>query len=462
MKYTEEQLKIFQGKKIAILGLGVEGLSTAEFLVKFNPEITFFDQKEESEIDSKVLTRARELGGVHTGLDVFSQLKGFNLIVRSPGIKKSEQYLQEAQQYGAILTSQTQLFFDLCPCPIVGVTGTKGKGTTSTLIYEMLKKSGRDAYLGGNIGLPPLNFLEKLSETSIVVLELSSFQLHDLTKSPHIAVLLMVVPEHQDYHESIEDYIDAKRNILRFQTKEDFAVINRDYPASHESDIYTDGQVFQVTRERSTAEQGTFIKDNAIWMTMKGTEWKIIDIDKIALPGKHNIENAAAAAMAATLAGASKSEIYEVLTTFKGLEHRLELARDVEGVLYYDDSFSTTPETAIAAIQSFSQPEILILGGSSKGSEFAELGQAIAQAENIKAIIGIGEEWPRIKENIHGLSEDVLVLEGAKDMRTIVQAAAKIATPGDIVLLSPACASFGMFRNYKERGNLFKEEVNKL
>lgn len=469
MKYTDEQLKVFQGKKIAILGLGLEGLSTAEFLRKFEPQLSFFDQKSEDTVEAKVLSRAEDLGEVILGKDAFSKVSGFDLIVRSPGIKKNEQFLIEAQQKGATLTSQTKLFFDLCPAQIIGVTGTKGKGTTSTLIYEMLKKSGRDVYLGGNIGLPPLNFLEQLTETSVVVLELSSFQLHDLTKSPHIAVMLMVVPEHLDYHNDVSDYIDAKRNILRFQTKEDFAVINRDYPASHESDIYTDGQVFQVTRERSTAEQGTFIKDGAIWMTMRGSEWKITDIDKIALPGKHNVENAAAAAMAATLAGASKADIYDVLTTFQGLPHRLELVREVNGVKYYDDSFSTTPETAIAAIEAFTEPEILILGGSSKNSDFSELGQAISKAQNITTIIGIGVEWPKIKEAIEAAISDAdddkpkaVYLEGAKDMHTVVQAASKVAQPGDVVILSPACASFDMFKNYKERGDAFKGEVANL
>jgi UDP-N-acetylmuramoylalanine--D-glutamate ligase len=462
MKYTDTQLKIFQHKKIAILGMGIEGMSTAEFLRKFDASITFFDQKTESEIEKKVLERAQSLGKVVLGNNAFEQIVGFDLIVRSPGIHKDEPFLKKAQEDGAIITSQTKLFFDLCPGQIIGVTGTKGKGTTSTLIYEMLKKSGRDVYLGGNIGIPPIVFLENLIESSVVVLELSSFQLHDLTKSPHIAVMLMTVPEHQDYHSSIEDYINAKRNNLRFQTKEDFAIINRDYPASHESDIFTDGQVFQVTRERSTAEQGTFIKENALWMTMKGAEWKIIDLDKIALPGKHNVENAAAAAMAATLAGASKSDIYDILTTFTGLEHRLELVGEVEGVKYYDDSFSTTPETAIAAIGAFSEPKILILGGSSKGSDFSELGKVISDSTSIKVIIGIGEEWEVIKSHILNQKPHVVLLEGAKDMRTVVQAAHKVALPGDIVLLSPACASFGMFKNYKERGNLFKEEVSRL
>lgn len=475
MKCSGDQLQVFRGKKTAIVGLGVEGLSSGRFLADYNAKLTFFDQKDESDLDKEVVQEAKHLGEVILGKDAFDKISGFDLVLRSPGIHKQADFLVKAQEEGAIITSQTKLFFDLCPCPIIGVTGTKGKGTTSTLIYEMLTKSGRDTYLGGNIGTPPLDFLNKLSEQSVVVLELSSFQLDDLTKSPHIAVMLMVVPEHLNYHKTAESYIDAKRNLLRFQTKEDFAVLNRDYIATNESNIYTDGQIFWVSRERPSTEQGCFIKDNAIWIRMQGhgsgrsapegvqgTEWKIIDTDKIALPGKHNWENACAAAMAATLAGATKSDIVEVLQSFTGLEHRLELVREVDGVKYYDDSFSTTPETAIAAIEAFSDPEILILGGSSKESDFSELGETIAKAKNIKAIIGIGVEWQRIKDGIHGLPEHVLLLEGAQDMHTVVQAASKIAREGDVVLLSPACASFDMFNNYKERGDLFKAEVNKL
>ena len=195
---------------------------------------------------------------------------------------------------------------------------------------------------------------------------------------------------------------------------------------------------------------------------MEGAEWKILDVKEIALPGKHNIENACAAVMAATLAGAAKADILSVLQTFQGLPHRLELVREVNGVKYYDDSFSTTPETAIAAIEAFGQPEIVILGGSSKKSDFSELGRVIAKAKNIKAIIGIGEEWARIKESLQAMPEHALLIEGADSMEKIVKAAAALAKAGDIVLLSPACASFDMFSNYKERGDLFKKEVGNL
>ncbi|MBI5045357.1 MAG: UDP-N-acetylmuramoyl-L-alanine--D-glutamate ligase [Candidatus Levybacteria bacterium] len=469
MKYSDNQREVFVDKNIAVLGIGVEGLSSAKFLKQFTSKITFFDQKERSDLDGNTLLEAEETGKVILGKDSFTDFSGFDFIFRSPGVKMDEESLIHAKEKGARITSQTKLFFDLCPSVIIGVTGTKGKGTTSTLIYEILKKSGRKTFLGGNIGTPPLDFLHELDEQSIVVLELSSFQLQDLEKSPHIAVMLMVVPEHLDYHKDVAEYIDAKRNILRFQSKDDFVIINRDYLASNESDLYTDAQVFWVSRERTTTEQGCFVRDNALWMRMRGSEWKIIDGDKIALLGRHNLENASAASVAAMLAGAAKSDIVDVLSSFTGLPHRLEFVREVNGVKYYDDSFSTTPETAIAAIESFKKPMVLILGGSSKHSDFTELGKVIASSEYITTIIGIGDEWPTIKEAIdNAVSKDneskkkAIYLEGAKDMRTIVQAVSKVAVEGDVVLLSPACASFGIFRNYKDRGNQFKKEVQAL
>lgn len=459
---NSKDLSAFKDKKVAVIGCGVEGVESVRFFSKHQAHVTLFDQKEEDEIDSILLSELKAVGCTLVfGRDAFSHLGKFDLVVRSPGIRKDTEFLQKAEEGGAIVTSQTKLFFDLSPARIIAVTGTKGKGTTATLIYEMLKRAGKDTFLGGNIGVPPLSFLEKVTKDSVVVLELSSFQLHDLTKSPHIAVMLMVVPEHLDYHKDLEEYIDAKRNLLRFQSASDFAVINRDYIITNESDVYTDGKVFLVSREREVPE-GTFIKDNAIWIRKDGGEKKIIDTDKILLVGKHNIENASAAAMAATLAGISFEDIKEVLSTFKGLEHRLELVREVNNIRYYNDSFSTTPETAIAAIESFTEPEILILGGSSKDSNFDELGKTIRLAKNIKAIIGIGFEWERIKEAIGNPEQEILMIDGATDMATVVQAASKIATSGDVVLLSPACASFGMFKNYKDRGNQFKKEVINL
>ena len=426
----------FKNKKIAIIGEGIEGISSAKYLKSKGAKVTILDQKQ--------------------GGNYLDNLEDFDLVVRSPGVKIETLTPHISQDK---ITSQTKLFFDLCPAPIVGVTGTKGKGTTSTLIYEMLKKDGKDAYLGGNIGMPPLNFLDKLSDQSVVVLEMSSFQLLDLHKSPHIGVILMITSEHLDYHKDTAEYISAKRNIIKFQTSSDFAIINRDYPASNESDVEVLGKVFYVSREREV-DNGCFARDGKIVIRTKDREIPVFETEDLLLRGEHNFENVCAAVMAAYLAGVSIKNIQEVLADFAGLPHRLELVGVVNGAEYFNDSFSTTPETTIAAIEAFKEHEIVILGGSSKNSNFEELGHLISRKGNIKAIIGIGIEWARIKPFIK--SKSILIIEGAKDMHTIVQAASKIALPGDVVLLTPACASFDMFKNYKDRGEQFKEEVRKL
>ncbi len=452
-------MKDFKGKKIAVLGLGMEGLSTLDFFKKQGAKVTGLDRKESEKY-----------------LENFGQ---YDVIVRSPGVNPdviTQALLSRGARSGsagkkkrAEITSQTKIFFELCPCPIIGVTGTKGKGTTSALIYEMLKRDGKDVYLGGNIGNPPLGFLNKLNTQpasrqggSIVILELSSFQLLDLNKSPHVAVMLMTTSEHLDYHKDTYEYVNAKRNILRFQTSSDFAIINKDYLPSRESDVETKGKVFYISREQEI-EQGCFVKDEKIILRRVGKEDEIVVKTKdILLPGRHNLENVCAAIMAATIMGVSKKNIASVLKSFKGLEHRLELVDTVAGVRYYDDSFSTTPETAIAAIEAFKDPEILILGGSSKNSDFTELGRVISEAKNIKAIIGIGKEWERIKAQFIIHNSEFRIIEGLRDMRSIVQKACEIAEPDDVVILTPACASFDMFKNYKDRGEQFKKEVKKL
>lgn len=436
----------FKGKKIAVIGAGTEGLSSEKYLREHGAEVDIIDEHLTFSQANEAKNRKK----------LFENLDEYDFIVRSPGVHFDK--LKKVDH--SKITSQTKLFFDLCPCEIIGVTGTKGKGTTASLIYEMLKKQGFDAYLGGNIGLPPFEFLDKLTKDSKVVLEMSSFQLIDLDKSPHIAVMLMTTVEHLDWHKDVSEYVSAKRNILSHQKASDFVVLNRDYPATNESDIQSDGKVYYVSRERQVLGEGCFVDGNAIVLRTKGNDLEVIKTSEILLPGKHNFENASAAAMAAYLAGVSITNIRQVLKTFKGLEHRLELVTEINGVKYYDDSFSTTPETAIAAIEAFKDPEILILGGSSKGSDFTELGELISKRENIKAIIGIGVEWPAIKAKFK--NQNFTLIEGAKNMEQIVAAASKIAKSGDVVILSPACASFDMFQNYKDRGNQFKEQVRKL
>lgn len=453
--------KEFEGKKIAILGFGIEGQSVADYLIDKTDNIVVLDEKNRSDFNLKVL-KGYESRGIEFRWGKIEDLNSFDIVFRSPGINPASKYILDAKHSGVTITSATKLFFDLCPAEIIGVTGTKGKGTTSTLIYEMLKESGEDVYLGGNIGNPPLEFLNKLDKDSKVVLELSSFQLIDLEKSPHIAVMLMTTVEHLDYHKDVYEYIEAKRNIFKYQSADDYAIVNQDYPASNESDIVTEAKVYKISRENKVFSEGCFVIKNDLVLKINDTEKTIIKIDEVALPGKHNLENAAAASMAAVISGVDIPTIKHVLKTFKGLPHRIEFVATVRGVSYYDDSFSTTPETAIAAIESFSEPKILILGGSSKNSDFTELGEAISNSDSIKAIIGIGEEWSRINAEIKNQKSKIEIIEGCKNMEEVVKAASEIAEVGDVVLLSPACASFDMFKNYKDRGEQFKIEVNKL
>lgn len=431
----------FKGKKIAVIGEGLEGKSSASFLKRHGAEVEIRDKTQ--------------------GENYLKDLDKLDFIVRSPGVRISELITHNSELITPKITSQTKLFFDLCPAKVIGVTGTKGKGTTSTLIYEMLKKEGFDVYLGGNIGVPPFEFLEKLTPDSWVVLEMSSFQLQDLTKSPHIAVVLMITSEHLDYHKDTLGYVEAKRNIVNHQTQGDFAVVNRDYVASNESDMLTSGKVYYVSREREV-EEGAFALGNQIILRINGNTIPVVDTRELLLKGDHNHENACAGAMAAYLAGVRVGTITSVLKTFKGLEHRIELVGKINGVEYYDDSIATNPESAIAAIKAFKEPKVLILGGVTEGSSFAGLGEEISQDPSILAVIGIGKEWPAIKAAIKNPKPHLLLLEGATSMHQVVEAAYKFAKPGDVVLLSPACKSFDMFKNYKDRGNQFKDQVHNL
>ncbi len=405
----------FVDKNIAILGLGEEGRDVLGWL-KTNSrgcKIKVFDKIKETD------------------------LAGFEIVFRSPGFYRLSPMLIKAEKAGAVITSATKLFFALCPAKIIGVTGTKGKGTTATLIYEILKSSGKKVYLAGNIGRPMLKLLPRLKPDDWVCLELSSFQLHDLTLSPHIAVVLNVTSDHLDVHKDIREYRLAKTNILRYQQASDYAVINADYKTTKKLAGLTPAKIHWFSRHHLD-----------------------LDRSRVKLRGEHNLENISAAMIAAGLAGAPKAIIVKTVYRFKGLEHRLELVRNVKGVTFYNDSFSTTPETAMAAVKSFSEPLTLILGGSEKGSDYRRLGRLIVKSKNVKTLILIGKTAPQIRAAVRGFSGQMV--NGLKDMRSIVKTAAKISRPNGVVVLSPACASFDMFLNYKDRGKQFKYWVNKL
>jgi len=428
----------FKNKKILIVGAGIEGKAVEEYLRTHleGVRLSLVDQKD--------------------GPNYLDKQKNYDIAVKSPGVKP--------ELITIPYTTATNIFLANSKGKVIGITGTKGKSTTATLIYKMLKSQGFDVYLGGNIGQSPLDFIDNLNDNdnSWTVLEMSSYQLNDLKKSPHIAIVLMISSEHLDYHATQEKYVDAKRNILRFQTVQDFAIINRDYPRSHESDVYTKGKVFQVTREREVGD-GCFVEKGCVWYSRDGKKEKIIEINKIKLLGKHNLENACAASCAAILAGVSKANIAKVLEEFGGLAHRLEFVGDKNGILFYNDSLATVPEATIQALGALPSTETLIAGGHDRGLDYSSLAKYLNKGQ-IKTLILFPPTGARIWEEIcKSTSEenrpekfDVMTMEQA------VRIAAAETSPRKICLLSPASASFGTFKDYKDRGEQFKREVNKL
>lgn len=455
-------MKDFKNKRVYVLGMGVENAPLAKWLVERGAKVTAGDEKQKHELPqydelSKLPIEFR------LGPHYLDHLTDFEIVFRTPGAKlTTKKKLGEAAKNGVEISSQTKLFFELCPAPIIGVTGTKGKGTTSSLIFEMLKAAGLDVRLGGNIGNPPITFLDKLTPRNWVVLELSSFQVEDLDRSPYIAVILGVTPDHLDVHPTFLSYLDAKKQLIRNQSKDDYIVLAADYQTAREFAVETPAEKFWFSKEKPV-ERGAYVAGDTVMLKLADQPEKVVSSREIKLVGTHNLENIAAASVAAALAGAPIHAMREGAKSFPGLPHRLALVGEVGGVKFYDDSYATTPSPTMAAIQSFTEPLTVILGGSSKKSDFAELGKLIATRSTVKHVILLGNvEAPKIRAAIESEMEKK---QSAPDfypvmsMEAAVKTAKKLAKPGEVVLLSPAAASFDLFQNYKERGEQFIKAV---
>ncbi len=426
----------FSGKNVAVLGLGIEGKDAIKYLLSKRAKVTLFDKKTEKDLNFSELNKDDfdlVLGDNYLNGD----FGHFDYIVRSPGVYRYLPEIVNAERKGVVVTSAIKIFFENCPAKIIGVTGTKGKGTTSTLIYEILKAGGKDAHLAGNIGKPYLELLGRLTSESWVVMELSSFQLIDLSMSPNIAVVLNITQDHLDWHKNIEEYINAKKNIVSHQMRSDFAVINEEYRTSRDFSKVTKGK--------------------AIFFAKKTLETKYKE--NLLLRGEHNLENIAAAVAVGKIIGVDEKTILQVVRNFKGLEHRLELVAEIDGRTFYNDSFATSPQPTIAAINSFTEPITLILGGRTKGLDYSGLRHEIANKKNIKNLILIGEIGEEIGGGIK--SKNIISL-GMCPIDQIVKQALDATPVGGVVILSPAATSFDMFKNYKERGLQFKNAVLKL
>jgi UDP-N-acetylmuramoylalanine--D-glutamate ligase len=428
--------------RIAILGYGEQGRAAYEYWRSPDNTITICDVDHTLELPTDMQKRL--------GNDYLAGLDQFDLIVRSPSIHPADIVKANGVEIQQKVTTVTNEFMKVCPTKnIVGVTGTKGKGTTSTLIAKMLEAAGKRVHLGGNIGTPPLDLLKSnIKPEDYIVLELANFQLIDIKYSPLIAVCLMVVPEHQDWHKNIEEYILAKQQLFLHQTTNDFAIYYglNDY-SQHIASVSLGYKIPYMKSPGADVIEGNVMIDGQT----------ICGADELKLLGKHNWQNVCAAVTVVWQVTQDVAAIRSVLTTFTGLEHRLELVRKLDGVKYYDDSFGTVPETAIVAIEAFEEPKIVILGGSDKGADFSELAETVKK-NNVKKAVLIGQTAPNIRAALEraGFQDSV---DGGSTMDTIVNTARQHAQSGDVVILSTACASFDLFKNYKDRGEQFKAAV---
>lgn len=432
--------------KVGIIGYEVEGRAAYSYWQKLGADITICDRDTTKEIPQGV---ASQLGERY-----LENLDQFDIIVRSPGIHPSI-ILNSNPDIGDRLTTIIDEFLRVCPTRhTIGVTGTKGKGTTSTLITKMLEACGKEVFLGGNIGVPPLDFLDKITEQSWVVLELSSYQLVDIHHGTAIGVCLMVVPEHLSWHTDMDDYIMSKARLFENQQYNDLSVYFADNDTSRKIASYSPGLKLPYFRS-----PGAYVKDGAVVIDNE----TVCRLDELKLLGEHNWQNVCAAVTVAWQIVPSITEIRSVLTTFTGLEHRLEFVREVDQIKYYNDSYASTPDAAIAALSAIPGTKVMIVGGFDRGLPLGHLATAMREhTETMRKLIIIGQSGQRLAAELQKIGFSNYTLESSKHMAEIVASARTNALPGDSIVLSPGFASFDMFKNFTDRGLQYKVIVEQL
>lgn len=451
----------FRGRKVTVVGLGREGLALVRFLVARGAEVTVSDAQ-----DAEALApRLREIAGLPVRLALggnrAEDLVGADLVAVSPGVPLTLPALAAARAAGVPLTNLTDIFLQLCRAPVIGVTGSNGKTTTTTLIGEMLRAAGRAVWVGGNIGRPLLEEVEEIAPSETVVLEMSSFQLDLVRRSPHIAVVTNISPNHLDMHLTFEAYVEAKSHILAHQSAQDIAVLGRESAPAWGLAERTPGRVLAFSRLRELEGEGAFVRAGQIVVRWEGREVPIMPVTDIPLPGQHNVENVLAACAVATVCGVAPEAQARAVRAFRGVEHRLEPVRTLDGVTYINDSIATSPERALMGLRSFERPIVLLAGGRDKHLPLEEW--AAEARARCRAVVLFGEaagSFGRALEEAPG--GGTLTLRKAPRLAQAVAAARELAQPGDIVLFSPGGTSFDEFRDYEERGRRFKELVAAL
>jgi UDP-N-acetylmuramoylalanine--D-glutamate ligase len=470
-------LNLLREGSVLILGLGIEGVSTFKFLRELFPSKTIgiADKKTlaELEIEAQTLISSDSNVRLHLGSDYLACLTSYDVIIKSPGISiLANPPLQLAATAGKVITSQTALFFANCPGTIIGVTGTKGKGTTSKLTYQMLKTAGLDVHLVGNIGNPPLPLLKRATTSSLFVYELSAQQLEQLQQSPHIAVLLNIVPDHLDHFLTFENYLKAKQNIARHQSQRDYLIYNAAFEIPRRIASQARSQLIPYSI-KGPLDRGCFLDgDQIIWRSESGSSEPIISTAEVlsSLPGSFNLHNVLPAISVSKLLGIDTSSIVEAVRSFLPLPHRFELVGTYRGITFYNASIATVPEVTIEHMKELGNDlQTLLLGGYERGLDFSLLGLALAESQ-VRTLILFPDTGKRILDAIKRSpsknSPRSFLLDKNKSPEAMMQEAVRLAylhtEPGKVCLHSPASPSFGIFRDFKHRGDLFKKFVRQI
>jgi UDP-N-acetylmuramoylalanine--D-glutamate ligase len=439
-------------KRVLVVGLGRSGVASALFLKSHGARVTVSDAKPPEQLRDEIPALLDQGIAVETGGHGERTFQNQDLIVVSPGVPVDSPPLVQARALGESVVGEIELAAEFLPGPIIAITGSNGKTTTTTLVGEILAKSGMKTLVGGNIGTPAISLASQATPDTAIVLEVSSFQLETIRAfRPQIAVVLNVTPDHLDRHRTFQAYVDAKARIFENQQADRFAVLNADDPTCVELAKRTRAQVFWFSRKRE-AEPGAFVRQGQI-VFRRDREREVMPVAEVPLKGAHNIENVLAAISSAALMGCEPEKIRAAVREFKAVEHRLEFVATVRGVDYYNDSKATNVDATIKALESFPANIHLILGGKDKGSDYTVLNDLLRK--RVKAVYTIGAAAEKIQSHIQGATGII----SAGTMDAAIKQAAAAAHPGDVVLLAPACASFDQFKNYEHRGKVFKELV---
>ncbi len=447
-------------KRVAVLGIGVSHIPLIDYLYKHSANVTLFDKNKE--IDKNIINKINDYGmNLSLGENYLEKLNNFDIIFRSPSIRQDIPEIVKEQERGAILTSEIELVVEICPGTVIGVTGSDGKTTTSSLIYEILKQNNKKCYLGGNIGVPLFTKLDEMDEECYVVLELSSFQLMTMEVSPKIAVITNVTPNHLDIHNSYNEYIEAKSNIFKYQDKESILVLNYDNEITRSFANRANGKVVYFS-SKEKLDNGIIVDDGIIKIAEDGLRRHILNTKNVNLKGIHNYENICAAI------GATKS-ILEIekqvnpISEFRGVEHRLEYVRKINEIKWYNDSIGTSPTRTIAGLNSFNEKIVLIAGGYDKHLDYEPLAKPIV--ENVSSLILLGQTANKIesvvRDELKNQNRNIPIYKVSSLEEAIIMAK-QVAKLGEIVLFSPASASFDMFKDFAQRGNKFKKIVQEM